>query len=106
MKHYLLVACSMFALASNGVALSQESLPAPKSTGYQKKELVDAKGRKITVVNFDETAIEGKAKSPDGFVLQSRDQTKFRSIIELRRDFRLQMNAGVSTGALVTPASP
>lgn len=52
------------------------------------KVMKDARGRKVQYVDFGETMIEGKAKTPDGFVIQSRTTGKFNSLIELRKDFR------------------
>lgn len=59
----------------------------------------DAKGKPITVVDFEDANIEGRAKSPEGFVVQSRGQSSFRNIIELRRNFRPQIQASQNDGA-------
>jgi len=48
----------------------------------------DARGRKVQYVDFSDALIEGKARTPDGFVLQSRKAGKFNSLIELRSHFR------------------
>jgi hypothetical protein len=37
--------------------------------------------------NFDEAAIEGDIKAPDGFMLRGRNQQKLEQMIELRSDF-------------------
>lgn len=62
----------------------------------------DARGRKVQYVDFGETMIEGRAKTPDGFVIQSRTSGKFSSLIELRRDFRDK----ISLNALETATLP
>lgn len=58
----------------------------------------DARGKPITVVDFEEANIEGSAKSPEGFVVQSRSGSSFRNIIELRRNFRPQIRASEPSG--------
>lgn len=67
---------------------------------YRRTVKTDAKGRPITVVDFEEASIEGRAKSPEGFVLQSRGQSSFRNIIELRRNFRPQIEASQGSGTI------
>ena len=57
----------------------------------QKRTITDAKGKKVTVIDFNDSVIEGKAKAPDGFVLQSRQGGSFRSILSLRKNFRPQI---------------
>jgi hypothetical protein len=56
----------------------------------------------VQYVDFGETMIEGRAKTPDGFVIQSRTSGKFSSLIELRRDFRDK----ISLNALETATLP
>ena len=65
----------------------------------------DARGRKVQYVDFGDALIEGKAKTPDGFVIQSRTSGKFDSLIELRKDFRdkISLNA-LETITLTAPA--
>lgn len=48
----------------------------------------DARGRKMQYVDFSDALIEGKARTPDGFVIQSRNAGRFKSMIELRSHFR------------------
>jgi hypothetical protein len=93
-----------FALRAN----ANEPQPADsKSTMEQEsgvKVRKDARGRKVQYVDFGEALIEGKAKTPDGFVIQSRTSGKFESLIELRKDFRdkISLNA-IETMTLTTP---
>ncbi|MFZ9520655.1 MAG: hypothetical protein ACO3A4_09275 [Silvanigrellaceae bacterium] len=54
----------------------------------QVKVTRDARGRKVQHIDFSETTIEGKARTPDGFVIQSRAPGRFKSLIELRSHFR------------------
>lgn len=70
------------------------------------KSMLDAKGRKITVVNFDDALIEGKARGPDGFILRSRQSGVFRSILELRRDFREEVRGAGMATVPVVPSAP
>lgn len=66
--------------------------PKDESTGYSKpKVIIDAKGRKTTIINFDETSIDGKARAPEGFLIMSRKGAAGRGIIELRKQFRLRI---------------
>ena len=90
-----------------GNASVSAPVSAPSSAGApSKKEMLDARGRKITVVNFDDALIEGKARGPDGFILRSRQSGTFRSILELRRDFRAEVRgSGVATVPVV-PSVP
>lgn len=72
-------------------AVSDKTLESSASV----KMTRDARGRKIHHIDFDEAVIEGKAKTPDGFMIQSRAHGKFKSLIELRSDFRdnIKINA-------------
>jgi hypothetical protein len=69
----------------------------------QKKSITDAKGKKITVIDFNDSVIEGKAKAPDGFVLQSRQGGHFRSILSLRKNFRPQISGSSSQAQVRNP---
>ena len=80
--------------------------PGPARSLYSQEKAVDAKGRKISVVNFDDALIEGKARGPDGFVLRSREASSGRSVLELRRDFRLETLADAFGGMPVVPNLP
>lgn len=94
-----------------GVLISQPSFAQgpediPKSTtneGQEKKVLVDSRGKRLQVIDFDDASIEGKAKAPEGFVLQSRDGASFRNILELRRNFRPQIMNSVPVGLMAAP---
>lgn len=68
---------------------------------FRKSTRTDAKGRPITVVDFEDAKIEGSAKSPDGFVLQSRSNSNFRNIIELRRNFRPQIQSSDASALMI-----
>ncbi len=102
----------LLACASSGSARAQGGTPpAEKGTSATDaapvaKAMVDAKGRKITVVNFDDALIEGKARGPDGFILRSRQSGSFRSILELRRDFRAEVNVDGGAMVPVVPVAP
>lgn len=73
---------------------------------YSKKSMSDAKGKTLQVVEFGEAQIEGKAKAPDGFVLQSRGSAQFRNIIELRRHFRAQVQTSTADAMLMNAMAP
>lgn len=95
------VVCS---LPSTGQA-NDTTVPATRKSLEQEagvKVRKDARGRKVQYVDFGETTIEGRAKTPDGFVIQSRTSGKFSSLIELRKDFRDK----ISLNALETATLP
>jgi hypothetical protein len=99
------------ALGAPAVALGGEPPDSGGSFGEQKvarsqEKMIDAKGRKISVVNFDDAVIEGKARGPDGFVLRSREAASGRSVLELRRDFRKETLADAFGGMPVVPNLP
>jgi hypothetical protein len=98
-------AFSELALAQGGGSFVEKGKPAPEPASSS-KDMVDAEGRKITVVNFDDALIEGKARGPDGFVLRSRQSGSFRSILELRRDFRSEVTVDGGGTVPVVPMSP
>lgn len=88
----LKIFATIFALAFSSAAFAQNAanLKDPKARQSSK---TDANGKPITVVDFDDANIEGSAKAPTGFVLQSREASSFRNLIELRRNFRPQIEA-------------
>ncbi|MBM3381784.1 MAG: hypothetical protein FJY29_05025 [Betaproteobacteria bacterium] len=65
----------------------------------------DARGRKVQYVDFSEAVIEGKARAPEGFVIQSRASGRFNSLIELRNNFRENMDIHALEGATLPPLS-
>jgi|GEM_PF-1024496 len=78
----------------------------PASPTNKQNVITDAKGKKVTVVDFDDASIEGRAKAPDGFVLRSRSAGSFKNIIELRRNFRAQIQGSAYEGLVANPSSP
>lgn len=77
-------------MSSAAFAQSSANLKDPKA---RQSARTDANGKPITVVDFEDANIEGSAKAPTGFVLQSRESSSFRNLIELRRNFRPQVEA-------------
>lgn len=95
-------------LCTWNVQASDTNAPLKKTSMEQESGVrvrKDARGRKVQYVDFGEALIEGKAKTPDGFVIQSRKSGKFDSLIELRRDFRdrISLNA-LESVTLTAPA--
>jgi hypothetical protein len=84
-------ACYLVLLALSLIHNQAKAQKITTEESSQKKTITNAKGEKVTIVDFDDANIEGKAKAPDGFVVQSRQSGKFKGMIELRRDFRPQM---------------
>lgn len=70
----------------NTTTFSPGSLPQEPEQGVRVTR--DARGRKMQYVDFSDAVIEGKARTPDGFVIQSRTPGRFNSLVELPRDFR------------------
>ncbi len=68
-----------------GAGAGQQSY---EDTSAQLKVTRDARGRKMQFVDFNEVQIEGQARTPEGFMIQSRKSGRFRSLIELRSHFR------------------
>jgi hypothetical protein len=55
-----------------------------------------------THIDFSETAIDGKMKAPDGFLLQSRQSSSLSQMVKLRSNFRNELNnAKSATKAIV-----
>lgn len=91
---------------------SAPSAPAPaageKSVKFKDdgKGMVDAQGKSLTVVDFDDAVIEGQVVRPEGFMLQKRSEMGLGSTLELRKEFRDRIRASADTGLLVVPVSP
>jgi hypothetical protein len=55
-----------------------------------------------TQIDFSETAIDGKMKAPEGFLLQGRQSSSLSQMVKLRSNFRNELNNSKSaTKALV-----
>ncbi len=94
-------------VSAGGAENGDEQVPREANAGKSNQEkMVDARGKKISVVNFDDAVIEGKARGPDGFVLRSRDASGGRSVLELRRDFRVETLSDALGGIPVVPSLP
>ncbi len=97
MKLFFIILSLALYLPPVTLALGQDTTSrsggASEDGSFKRKIQTDAKGRRITVINFDDANIEGKAKAPDGFLLQSRAAGGTKSILELRRNFRPQIDS-------------
>ena len=77
------------------------------STQQNKKIDANASGDGYTEVSstridFSDTAIEGKMKSPEGFMLQGHQSSSLSDMVKLRSNFRNQLNNSKSaTKAIV-----
>jgi hypothetical protein len=101
----LLTVCA-FVFSQSAFAQASVEKKELTDSSSTKQTLTDAQGKKIQVVDFEDATIEGKAKAPEGFVLQSRTGSNFRNIIELRRDFRNRIQTSTPTIRSVSPSSP
>jgi hypothetical protein len=90
--------------SSRPAALSENAVSAHRDSEVtaQLKVTRDARGRKVQVVDFSDLFIDGQARTPDGFVIQSRKSGRFKSLVELRRHFR----DNIKLHALDVGASP
>ena len=52
--------------------------------------------RKKTVIDFSDVNIEGELTKPEGSYIKNRKKTRFRSLIELRGNFRPELRRSVS----------
>lgn len=90
------LALSALILFSHADAANADTPPAATQTtsalsgqaGTVVKVSRDARGRKIQTIDFNDALIEGKVRTPEGFVIQSKQGGRFNSLIELPRNFR------------------
>lgn len=90
----------MIALSSIfcSLAFAEESAKNKKladGQSYKSSKMTDAKGKSLTMVDFEDANIDGQAKAPDGFYLQSRSQGGFHNILQLRKNFRQRTQISV-----------
>ena len=52
--------------------------------------------QKKTVIDFSDVNIEGELTKPEGSYIKNRKKTRFRSLIELRGNFRPELRRSVS----------
>ena len=73
--------------------------PAPASSTTQKAGDVADPGymvRSSTKIDFNEAAIEGRMKAPDGFFLQGRKSQEMQNLLKLRSKFRRELSGSAS----------
>jgi hypothetical protein len=80
---------SLFAI----VALGASSVAAQDNV-IQEDDRVEY--RKKTVIDFSDVNIEGELTKPEGSYIKNRKKTRFRSLIELRGNFRPELRRSVS----------
>jgi hypothetical protein len=51
---------------------------------------------KKTVIDFSDVNIEGELTKPEGSYVKNRKKTRFRNLIEMRGDFRPELERSVS----------
>lgn len=68
-----------------------------------KKYIKDAQGNKHQVVDFEESNIEGRIKLPSGFYIHSRRRAKTKRLIQLRSNFRDQVELTAPRGLITSP---
>ena len=82
----------LFALdAAKARAFDQPPTPPSQTQNYEGTSIKitrDARGRKVQTLDFSDAIIEGKARTPEGVVIQARKTGRFRSLIEFRNHFR------------------
>lgn len=81
-------------------AAGKTSTPSVKVDGNESEDGYVAVSS--THIDFSETAIDGKMKAPDGFLLQSRQSSSLSQMVKLRSNFRNELNNSKSaTKAIV-----
>ena len=75
------------------LALGATSVAA-QDTVIQEEDRVEY--RKKTVIDFSDVNIEGELTKPEGSYIKNRKKTRFRSLIELRGNFRPELRRSVS----------
>lgn len=66
--------------------LAQEATQEADRVSYKKR----------TVVDFSDVTIEGELTKPEGSYLVNRKKTRFRNLIEVRANFRTELNRSVN----------
>jgi hypothetical protein len=88
--------------SSNTSASSKASKPQPQkidSSALSEDGYVAASS---THIDFSETAIDGRMKVPDGFMLQGHQSSQLSQMVKLRSNFRNELhNSKSATKALV-----
>ncbi len=87
MKKYIFCLCvgmSGFALGIN--AQDSEVIQEDDRVEYKKK----------TVIDFSDVNVEGELTKPEGSYIQNRKRTRFRNLIELRGNFRPELQRSVN----------
>ena len=69
------------ALLISSSSSAQTAAPAPQ-------EATEVRYRASTIIEFTPSEIEGTVKGPAGFRIHQRKKVSFRSLVELRSDFR------------------
>lgn len=73
--------------------------PATAPASAQKTSDVADPGymvRSSTKIDFNEAAIEGRMKAPDGFFLQGRKSQEMQNLLKLRSNFRKELSGSAS----------
>lgn len=52
--------------------------------------------RSSTKIDFNEAAIDGRLKAPDGFFLQGRKAQDMQNLLKLRSDFRKELSGSAA----------
>lgn len=85
MKSIALVFAAVSLLGASA-AVAQDVIVEEDRTVFQKK----------TVIDFSDVNIEGELTKPEGSYIKNRKKTRFRNLIELRGNFRPELQRSVS----------
>jgi len=97
-----LALAGMLALVYSGAAnaaSAPKSASAPIAGSTQKASDVADPGymvRSSTKIDFNEAAIDGRMKAPDGFFLQGRKSQEMQNLLKLRANFRKELSGSAS----------
>lgn len=81
-----------------GVAYSASGPSPAGATGQKASDVADPgyMVRSSTKIDFNEAAIEGRLKAPDGFFLQGRKSQEMQNLLKLRSNFRRELSGSAS----------
>ena len=86
MKKFILGGALSVALFGSSAFAQDNVIQEEDRVEYQKK----------TVIDFSDVNIEGELTKPEGSYIKNRKKTRFRSLIELRGNFRPELRRSVS----------
>lgn len=78
------------------VVLIGETLALAADVKRDDSETAGYAVRSSTKIDFNETAIDGRLKAPEGFFLQGRKAQDMQNLLKLRSDFRKELSGSAA----------